>query len=514
METMDRRDFLRFGGRGLGYAAVARALAGCGGGGGNEDGPPPDEPPVTDTLPAASAESQWLKRTSFGVTPESLSDIQSLGIEAYLEQQLNPGVLDDLAVETQVALRFPLANAGPTVLRAGYPDNQITIVQHIEAATYFRAYFSPRQLYEVMVEFWHTHFSIQILNGVAPIFHPSYDADVIRPNALGRFGELLLAVARSPAMVYYLDNFLNFVGSPQENYARELMELHTLGVDGGYTEQDVKEVARCFTGWTINSNTARFQFVAALHDDGAKTVLGHTIPAGGGIGDGEQVLAILAAHPSTARFIATKLCRRFVADHPPQGLVDDIAAVYASTDGDISAMLRALFATSDFGEIRDAKFLRPTEFLGQMLRAMNAPNDFPSGDRWSIYFYLLQLLGQVPFYWVPPNGYPDVAAYWSTTSGLLNRWRIALVPGIPDFQDLFGLSRLYAGAGTIAELVDALAANLLFRSLADEDRQGLIDYLSAQAGVDAATPLGAEALRALTAVSAALLVSSAYFQLR
>ena len=191
METMDRRDFLRFGGRGLGYAAVARALAGCGGGGGNEDGPPPDEPPVTDTLPAASAESQWLKRTSFGVTPESLSDIQSLGIEAYLEQQLNPGVLDDLAVETQVALRFPLANAGPTVLRAGYPDNQITIVQHIEAATYFRAYFSPRQLYEVMVEFWHTHFSIQILNGVAPIFHPSYDADVIRPNALGRFGELL-----------------------------------------------------------------------------------------------------------------------------------------------------------------------------------------------------------------------------------------------------------------------------------------------------------------------------------
>ena len=124
------------------------------------------------------------------------------------------------------------------------------------------------------------------------------------------------------------------------------------------------------------------------------------------------------------------------------------------------------------------------------------------------------MLGQVPFYWVAPNGYPDVAAYWATTSGLLNRWRIALVPGIPDFQDLFDLSRLSAGAGTIAELVDAVAANLLFRSLADEDRQGLIDYLSAQAGVEADTPLGAAVLRALSAVSAALLISSAYFQLR
>lgn len=511
METMDRREFLRFGGQGLGYAALARILAGCGGGEG--DGAAPDVG-ETDALPAASAESQWLKRTSFGITPESLADIQSLGINVYFEQQLSPGALDDLAVETQVALRFPLANAGPTVLRAGYPDNQTTIVQHVEAATYFRAYFSPRQLHEVMVEFWHTHFSVQILNGVAPIFHPSYDVDVIRPNALGRFGDLLHAVAKSPAMVYYLDNFLNFVGSPQENYARELMELHTLGVDGGYTELDVKELASCFTGWTINSNTARFQFVAALHDDGAKTVLGHSIPAGGGIGDGEQVLEILAAHPATARFIATKLCRRFVTDHPSQSLIDDIAAVYVSTDGDIPAMLRALFAAPDFAEVRDAKFLRPTEFIGQMLRAMNAPNAFPSGDRWSVYFYLLQMLGQVPFYWVAPNGYPDVAAYWATTSGLLNRWRIALVPGIPDFQDLFDLSRLSAGAGTIAELVDAVAANLLFRSLADEDRQGLIDYLSAQAGVEADTPLGAEVLRALSAVSAALLISSAYFQLR
>jgi uncharacterized protein (DUF1800 family) len=512
---LDRRRFLALGGQGLGYSALVGLLPGCGGGGGGGAPTTPiDDPPVDPgVLPAASAEVQALRRTSFGVSPDSLAAINALGVEDFLEQQLDYQSIDDTTVEAFVAANFPLAGASPAELYPGFPGNFGAIIEDLLGATLYRAYFSPRQLYEVMVEFWSNHFSIHLLNGIIPALKPYDDYAVIRPNAMGSFRELLRASASSPAMLYYLDNFLNFAGDPQENYARELLELHTLGVDGGYTEDDVKEVARCFTGWTIDRETGEFSFVPFLHDFGAKTVLGTVIPAGGGISDGEAVLDLLAAHPSTARFIATKLCRRFVADEPPQALIDSVAAAFRQSDGDIVTVLRTLFSSDEFSELEDQKLLRPMEFIGGLVRALGS-GVASTEEAGRLYFALLSILGQLPFYWVPPNGYPDVAAYWGSTSGFLNRWRIALALSAPGVRAVLPLASTYQGAGSLAELVDQSASVLLHRELSVDDRVRVIEWLVDETGVAAEDPLDASTIAALAPFVVAMLVSSVYYQLR
>jgi len=314
-------------------------------------------------------------------------------------------------------------------------------------------------------------------------------------------------------MLYYLDNFLNFAADPQENYARELLELHTLGVDGGYTEDDVKEVARCFTGWTIDRDTGEFRFVPFLHDTGSKTVLGTVIPAGGGISDGDTVLDLLASHPSTASFIAGKLCRRFVADEPPQALVDTVADAFRRSNGDIVTVLRSLFSSVEFSELRDQKLARPMEFVGGLVRALGT--GAASGeDSVRLYVALLGILGQLPFYWVPPNGYPDVAAYWGSTSGFLNRWRVALALNVPAIRAVFPLASTYQGADSIAEMVDQSASVLLHRELTVDDRDVIVDWLVRETGVSAEEPLDTTTLAALAPFVAAMLVSSVYYQLR
>ena len=220
------------------------------------------------------------------------------------------------------------------------------IIYELQQARVLRAVYSQRQLYELMVDFWSNHFNIFAAKGADRWLTTSYDRDTIRPHALGKFRDLLLATARSPAMLFYLDNWLSV--SPDagmrmpanarrrglnENYGRELMELHTLGVDGGYSQQDVREVARCFTGWTIvrPRGDAEYQFEPRLHDAGAKTVLGTHIAAGGGVEDGIKVIDLLARHPATAKFIAGKLVRRFVADEPPAALVNRVADTFRRT---------------------------------------------------------------------------------------------------------------------------------------------------------------------------------------
>ena len=281
------------------------------------------------------------------------------------------------------------------VLQEYYRENGLQqpqrIMAELQASRILRAVYSERQLQEVMVDFWTNHFNVFAGKGADRWLLPAYDRDTIRPHAMGKFSTLLQATAQSPAMLFYLDNFQSVSPNanwqaaarcecwsaaiamdrdeqppqPQrqrrginENYARELMELHTLGVDGGYTQKDVQEVARCFTGWTIfqprggaaavnammgeagRRNAGKFFFNARTHDDGEKIVLGHKIPAGGGIKDGLMVLDILARHPSTAKFIATKLVRHFVADNPPPALVDRVAATFTKTDGDIRETLQ------------------------------------------------------------------------------------------------------------------------------------------------------------------------------
>jgi uncharacterized protein (DUF1800 family) len=339
------------------------------------------------------------------------------------------------------------------------------IITELQASRILRAVYSERQLQEVMVDFWTNHFNVFANKGADRWLLTSYDRDTIRPFAMSKFSELLEATAKSPAMLFYLDNFQSVSPDanagrlrPQqqrrginENYARELMELHTLGVDGGYTQKDVQEVARCFTGWTIfqprggaaaanavmprdgerrarmgdamQRTAGTFFFNMRAHDDGEKTVLGHKIPAGGGIKDGLIVLDILAHHPSTAKFIATKLVRHFVADNPPPALVDRVAETFRKTDGDIREMLKTIFFSKEFNstEAYRVKIKRPFELVVSAIRTLGADtNGGPGTHQW------IARMGEPLYGFQTPNGYSDSSESWVNTGGLLERMNFGL----------------------------------------------------------------------------------------
>ena len=276
------------------------------------------------------------------------------------------------------------------------------VLVELSAQKIVRAVYSDRQLEEVLTDFWFNHFNVYAGKGLTRVFITEYEREAIRPHVLGHFRDLLGATAKSPAMLFYLDNARSSragadmerrrgqggrasrggarsaSGGINENYARELMELHTLGVDGGYTQQDVVNVARAFTGWTIagprKADAGRFVFNPRMHDTGEKVVLGHRIKAGGGIEDGEQVLDILASHPSTATFIATALSRRFVVDTPPPPLVERATAAFRQTGGDLRAVTRAILTSPEFfaPELYRAKVKTPFDFVVSALRATGA----------------------------------------------------------------------------------------------------------------------------------------------
>src|SRR5881227_2370807 len=345
----------------------------------------------------------FLNRTSFGPTREEVQKVNRLGIRAYLDEQLSPERIPDSLVEEKLA-QLKTMRLSTRELVELYPPPKVArqqtgqqptmlqqqmqgprfIILELQQARLLRAVYSQRQLYEVMADFWSNHFNIFAAKGADRWLTTAYDRDTIRPHALGRFKDVLRATAQSPAMLFYLDNWLsagpNSVAGRlapnnrrhglNENYARELMELHTLGVDGGYTQKDVQEVARCFTGWTIiaprgagaaaqgvmngpmadmlRTKAGTFIFRPAVHDNGEKMVLGHKISAGGGEKDGLMVLDILAHHPATAKFIATKLVRHFVSDEPPPALVDRVAQTFMKSDGDIREMLKTIFSSAEF----------------------------------------------------------------------------------------------------------------------------------------------------------------------
>lgn len=515
-----RRDFLKLFGKGLGYSAVASALPACGGGGGGDN---PGQAAPAAVIPAASRDYTVLKRTSFGVHRDALADIQALGFDAYLEQQLDYTQVDDGTLEADIQALFPLTAQSPAQLIGGFPDNIADVARQMIAAAQYRQMFSRRQLYELMVEFWTNHFNIHLLNGLGPTLKPQDDLQVIRAHALGNFRDLLQASAKSPAMLFYLDNFYNLASAPNENYARELMELHTLGVDGGYSENDVKEVARCFTGWSVRfpgdpgGAYGSFVFVPVAHDNNAKLVLQNTITAGGGQSDGEQVLDILAAHPSTAQFIATKLCRRFISDTPDAATVNTVAAAFTQSGGDISSTLRALFASAAFRSSADLKLCRPAEYLAGLVRALAPDTGYPS-DNGLLFFFAQSILGQLPHYWPTPDGYPDTQSYWDSTGGLLNRWRLSflsfanLIPAIDVIQ--LDYAALLGGADTLRDIVDALTGRVLMRPLSAQDRDYLLAWLTDEYAMaeDATLPAGSP--EQVAPLIAAVLVSSAYFQLR
>ena len=288
-------------------------------------------------------------------------------------------------------------------------------------------------------------------------------------------------------------------------------------------EYKLAVVARCFTGWSlrfpddVGGNYGEFIFVPAIHDNLQKTVLGNIIVAGGGQTDGEQVLDILAAHPSTAQYIASKLCRRFINDDPAQSTIDAVAAAFTASNGDIKTTLRAVFAQAGFTADYDLKFTRPSEYLAALVRSLAPDTGFPP-DNGQLWFYAQNTLGQLPFYWPTPDGYPDSQDYWASTGGLLNRWRLSflsfagIIPGLNvitiDYPSMLG------GANTLNTVLDAITEAVLMRPLSDEHRQVIIDWLVDEvgAGVDDALPAGVPEVA--SALVSAVLVSSTYFHLR
>jgi uncharacterized protein (DUF1800 family) len=391
----------------------------------------------------------FLSRTSFGVTPDEVQRVNRLGIRAHLDEQLEPEKISDNTAEEKVAALKTMRLSSRELFEL-YPPPKVAqergmmpsemntprfVILELQQARLLRAVYSQRQLYELMVDFWTNHFNIFAAKGADRWLTTAYERDTIRPRALGRFRDLLLATAQSPAMLFYLDNWLSV--SPDgrmpanarrrglnENYAREIMELHTLGVDGGYSQQDVREVARCFTGWTLvrPRGDPEFRFEPRLHDQGAKTVLGTRIAAGGGIEDGMKVIDLLARHPSTARFIATKLSRRFVADDPPSSLVNRVAESFRRSDGDIRTMIRTIAESPEFysPEAYRAKVKKPLEYVASALRVTNAETQ--------VTHQLLRYLGRMGeplFLAQPPTGYPDVGASWISPDMLLTRMNFA-----------------------------------------------------------------------------------------
>jgi uncharacterized protein (DUF1800 family) len=443
--------------------------------------------PAAATLPSDDqAIVHVLDRIAFGARPGDRARVQKMGLEPYIEQQLHPERIPDSALSArlenlttigmssqqisaqyerpllelrkQLRARGNAADAdtpGKSTEATALQQRANAIVLELGEQKMLRAIYSERQLQEVLTDFWFNHFNVDERKGRDRYLLTEYERETIRPHVLGTFRDLLEATAQSPAMLFYLDNWMSadpngphpdmsrgrpgpgrFAPMPpaqqngqrrglNENYGRELMELHTLGVDGGYTQKDVTEVARAFTGWTIENarQGSAFKFEPRIHDQGEKTVLGHRIKPGGGMNDGEQVLGILATHPSTAHFISLQLTRRFVGDSPPQGLVDRVAVRFRETGGDLREVMRTILTSPEFlsAGAYHSKVKTPFEFVVSAVRATGAEvSDATPLVR------ALQPLGMPLYQCQPPTGYRDAADAWTSTGTLVSRMNFAL----------------------------------------------------------------------------------------
>jgi uncharacterized protein (DUF1800 family) len=354
-----------------------------------------------------------LNRLAFGARPGDVERVLRVGVDRWIEGQLHPEGIDDRAVATRVA-KYDVEVA---------PDRDRKKVREAIANAasqrILRAAESERQLQEVMVDFWLNHFNVFAPKRLTAFVVDDYERDAIRPRIWGRFEDLLLATAKSPAMLVYLDNARSRGGALNENYARELMELHTIGVDAGYTQQDVTELARVLTGWSATRD-GEFRFRAALHDRGAKTVLGVRLN-GGGIEEGEQMIRFLARHPATAKHIAAKLCTRLVDDHPPRALVDRVARRFLDTRGDLRATVKAVIDSPEFWRARGTKVKSPFEYAVSAIRAAGATIDNPLPLARE-----LRRMGEGLYLSQPPTGYPDAAEAWNGTGATLARVAFAV----------------------------------------------------------------------------------------
>jgi len=503
----------------------------------HEAAAPGSEAPLTPPAMAVLA----LSRLAFGPTSADIAAFNALGgtdlqrLTAWVDLQLNPAALPDAACNARLAASgFSTLGKSLTQLFVDHhvadPEwyERIRPAIETELATWTRAVYSQRQLFEVLVDFWHNHFNVYAWEFIEAPVWVHYDRDVIRANALGNFRQMLEAVAKAPAMQVYLDNFINFAaeagGNPvgsNENFAREMIELHCLGAENsygnlpreqvpgypnptGYCQQDVVDVARALTGWTFAidwvqwdcpeglDNDGHFFYCEEAHDTLPKQVLGTPIPGGGtAASDGHAVLDRLCSHPAAGRFIARKLCRRLVGDFPPQALVDSAGALFTAqwqAPDQIRQVVRHIVLSNEFQATWGEKIKRPFEIAASALRAGGA--DFPfttflaDEDAVNSFHWYFEAGGQALFSWHPPNGYPDMRAAWQSANPRVALWRLVnwLVEedgaGNDRFLDIVNAT-LASPARSANEIVDFWMPRIFGRVLAAADRDELVDFMAA-----------------------------------
>ncbi len=462
---LDRRGFLRESAlAGIGVGTALLAGAGCSAirqRARELTGPTPAVyTPLPHDADATARAAHVLNRVAFGPRPGDVARVAAMGAAGYIEEQLADRMDEDPAVgwrvnglETQ-----QWEQDAPDVL---YSLDDGQLLTETQQAALLRAVYSRHQLRETLADFWTNHFNIYALKADGRNLIPVDTERVLRPHILGRFHDLLRASAHSPAMLTYLDNQQNRRGVANENYARELLELHTLGVKSGYTQRDIQEVARCFTGWTVQTGFRRGQFTydAKRHDDGAKFIpfLNLTLTPGGGEKDAEAVLERLAMHPATAHFLARKLCRTFLGARP-DSVIENAANAYLRSGSDIRATLRPILLDALQNPAECKPILkRPLPLVVSALRALAADTDGGA----SLQKYLADM-GQPLYQWPMPDGFPVKTSAW--TGSLLPRWNFALALAsnaiggtVVDLNAPLDA----AGAKTDAAMVDTLIATVL-----------------------------------------------------
>lgn len=427
--------------------------------------------------PGGEALTRLVRRTTNGITDEDVQRARQLGFTRFLEEQLNYTKINDAAVDQYVTANYPTIALDHTQL---YNMDQNVVFNELVRSQFYRAAYSKRQLYERMVEFWSDHFNI---NWDKVQYLQTVDQrEVVRKHALGKFPDMLRASAHSVAMLAYLDNTLSRVGRVNQNYAREICELHTLGVDGGYTQQDVEEATRILTGWTLR-NRGEFYFDPTGHDFNAKTFMGRSFPAQdrsvgvAAIAEGEQLLTFLVTHPSTAKFIATKMTRWMLQYDPPAAVVDTVAAEYTRTGGDIKAMLRKILTPANL-MAAPAKFKRPNHLILSTVRSLkpNLTNQARLSQNYALY------LGMPYFQWDDPDGYPDRIDFWAGT--ILLRWNYANYIATNNNDARVDIAP-FRTVATPEGICAALSTHLFGGEMPAALQQQLTTFLSAAAITDA-----------------------------
>ncbi len=427
------------------------------------------------TIPSGNAAALHVaRRLTFGATPALVAEITSRGITNWIEDQLNPGTIDDSAMDPILA-NFPGITLTWAELKTSPYRNEVTT--NLAAATMARAVWSKRQLKELMVDLWTNHFNLDASNGLVRPFKPIDDLNVIRANALGKFSDMLIAATKSPAMLTFLNNAQSRAdGSfvPNENHAREIMELHTVGLANGYSEDDVTKVAHVLSGWTI-SKTGTFSFDATKHDlgpaaDGAP-IAGWSRNGLTGMAAGESFLTHLSKHSNTAKRIAFKLCVRFIGDYvsPNDTIVTTVANAFVANDTQIAPTLRVLFQSNDFKASAGLKARRPFEFVAGTLRAAGVTFDATQTTSFkNVVNSRMNVLGQPLFGWTFPNGYADADYKWVTAGSMLDRWNFARKVAVDGFTlSMFDIDQILGTpaptrvGGVISKLASAVLSEPL-----------------------------------------------------